>query len=518
MDTSSSLPNALDLSGHLSYVSRNRFASPLKDIFKYMGTPGMISLAGANVSIYPPSVNVQHGEVPPTSDLLTLSIPKVAPKRGELDLSSVLQYGDCSGLPELRTFLHKFTQDVYQPAYGNWEIQLNEGNTASWTKVVRLLCDPGEHILLEEFTFPSAMGPWVPQDCKGVPVKMDGRGLRADDLEHVLSTWEATHPGIKRPHVLYTIPCAQNPTGSTMDAERKQEVYRVCQQFDVVIIEDSPYEALQFRPFEITPEPAAPVEQNGEEFRQALVPSFLRFDTDGRVIRLESFSKTLAPGSRLGYFVANPLFTERLLRGTEVESQTPSGWSQSIVSRMLHTWGQDGYLEWLSRLRDAYELRRNIMCAALAKRYVALPAEKYAAAVPGCEGVALYPLGTDPASIQPDQLPVASFVPPAGGMFLWIKYYVSAAPGFQKLVEAGDADPEATFMHDMWTALAENLVLLTPGSYYVPFSGKDKVTTTERDAERGIGFFRFAFSYGDRDEMEEGIRRVEEVTKRLWQY
>ena len=88
----------------------------------------------------------------------------------------------------------------------------------------------------------------------------------------------------------------------------------------------------------------------------------------------------------------------------------------AIVSQLLHTWGQDGYLQWLSNLRDSYELRRNIMCAALAKRFVALPADKFASAVPGCEGVALYPRGTDPATIKPDQAPVASFVPPAGGM------------------------------------------------------------------------------------------------------
>lgn len=88
----------------------------------------------------------------------------------------------------------------------------------------------------------------------------------------------------------------------------------------------------------------------------------------------------------------------------------------AIVSQLLHTWGQAGYLQWLSNLRDSYELRRNIMCAALAKQFVALPAEQYASQVPGCEGVALYPRGTDPATIKPDQVPVASFVAPAGGM------------------------------------------------------------------------------------------------------
>ncbi|GAA5921778.1 hypothetical protein JCM3775_001816 [Rhodotorula graminis] len=524
------LPKAIDLSHHLNSIARNRFASPLKDILNYMAQPGMISLAGglphpslfpfaeANVSVYPANADLKHGVVPSVDEQLTLTIPKTAPVKGALDLNSVQQYGHSLGLPELRAWLHQFTRDVFSPAYSNFEILLHEGNTAAWAKVCRLLLDAGDYILLEEFSFPSSFGPWVPEGCKGVPVKMDAHGLRADDLERVLSEWETTHPGERRPRVLYTIPQGQNPAGLSMPGDRMRDVYEVCRKYDIIIVDDGPYSCLTFREFEITPEPVVPVAETGEQFRKTLATSFLKYDYEGRVIRLDSFSKTLAPGSRLGYFVANPIFIERLLRATEVESQTPSGWSMAIVSQLLHTWGQDGYLQWLSNLRDSYELRRNIMCAALAKRFVALPADKYASAVPGCEGVALYPRGTDPATIKPDQAPVASFVPPAGGMFLWIKFYLSGAPRFRELQTAQHEDPENAFMGEMWKALADNLVLLTPGSYYVVPASSGKSTTSQRGAEPAIGHFRFAFSYNDRVEMEEGIRRVEEVASKLWGY
>lgn len=63
----------------------------------------------------------------------------------------------------------------------------------------------------------------------------------------------------------------------------------------------------------------------------------------------------------MGYFVGTPLFIERLLRATEVQSQAPSGWSQAIVLELLKRWGQDGYLQWLSNVKDAYTVRRDWM-------------------------------------------------------------------------------------------------------------------------------------------------------------
>lgn len=55
------------------------------------------------------------------------------------------------------------------------------------------------------------------------------------------------------------------------------------------------------------------------------------------------------------------MFAERLLRATEVTTQAPSGFSQAITLELLNTWGQDGYLKWLSNLKDSYAKRRNWM-------------------------------------------------------------------------------------------------------------------------------------------------------------
>lgn len=76
------------------------------------------------------------------------------------------------------------------------------------------------------------------------------------------------------------------------------------------------------------------------------------------MIRLETFSKTIAPGSRLGFVVSNARFSERLLRGAEVSTQQPSGLSQVLIAEALKSWGSDGWVRWLRGLRGEYRTRR----------------------------------------------------------------------------------------------------------------------------------------------------------------
>jgi len=193
-----------------------------------------------------------------------------------------------------------------------------------------------------------------------------------------------------------------------------------------------------------------------DKFLDNLAPSFLKYDTQGRVIRLDTFSKTLAPGCRLGYFVVNPLFWERLLRATEVETQTPSGWSQAIVYSVLHKWGINGYLEWLITLRGQYQIRRNWICDAIEENFEVRPAEPKN--LLGAEGLAVYFKGSAGSNSQP----VFSFVPPTGGMYIWARFYLAECPRFQTLQREAVTDPEKTFADELWSKMAENLVIASP--------------------------------------------------------
>lgn len=95
---------------------------------------------------------------------------------------------------------------------------------------------------------------------------------------------------------------------------RRKEIYKLCQKYDVLIIEDEPYWYLQYpsgsatniangkqKPAPATSRAQTKQKSSGFDFLDSLVPSYLSVDVDGRVIRLDTFSKTIAPGCRLGW-------------------------------------------------------------------------------------------------------------------------------------------------------------------------------------------------------------------------
>lgn len=386
--------------------------------------------------------------------------------------------GSGAGNIQLRDWCHEFTKTVHKPAYSDFEILCTPGNTNAWSKVVGLLLEADDYVLCENFTYPSAQALWVPLGNHAAPIPLDDQGMRSDLLEATLANWESTHPGKRRPHVMYVVPIGSNPTGITYSPVRKQEIYDICVKYgerletepghikiactlipapDIIIVEDDPYFFIQFPPPSSTGESSQEIVPN-EVFLDSLSPSFLRYDYQGRVIRLESFAKTLAPGLRLGYFIANPVFTERLLRATEVDTQDPSGLSQSFVLSLLQSWGHEGFVRWLQSIRGEYQARRDWMVAAFAHEFEIVPAAKAGAGLlpPGEQGVVAMLKGLDGTSVP---VPVFSFVPPTAGMFVWAKFYLAGNPKFKDMRRRGNSlDPEQTFATQLWREFSDELV------------------------------------------------------------
>jgi aromatic amino acid aminotransferase I len=130
-----------------------------------------------------------------------IRLEKYSKEQDVLSLATAMQYSSGTGDAHLLQWCHSFTQKVFQPAYSDFSILLNSGNTDGWCKVVRMLCEPGNLILVEEYTYPSSQALWIPMGCQAVPIKLDGEGMRADSLEDVLGNWETTHPGKKQPRL-----------------------------------------------------------------------------------------------------------------------------------------------------------------------------------------------------------------------------------------------------------------------------------------------------------------------------
>ena len=229
----------------------------------------------------------------------------------------------------------------------------------------RMLTTRGDMILAEEYTFCSAIETCAPLGVRAVGVKMDEQGLLPTDMDHILSTWDEKARGARKPCVLYTIPTGQNPTGATQGEKRRHELYRCAQKHDVYIIEDEPYFFLQMQPYTGLNAPDVPPPASHKEFVRALVPSLLSMDVDGRVMRLDSFSKVIAPGTRVGWITASEQMVERFIRHSEVSTQNPSGISQMVLFKLLDEhWGHGGYLDWLINLRLEYTRRRDVICFA----------------------------------------------------------------------------------------------------------------------------------------------------------
>jgi len=131
------------------------------------------------------------------------------------DLSIALNYGLGSGSAQLLRFITEHTEMINNPPYADWHCSLSVGTTSATEQAYRMFCERGDYILSEEYTFASAVETASPLGIKVVGVKMDAEGLIAESMDEILSNWDAKARGARKPHLLYTVPSGQNPTGAT---------------------------------------------------------------------------------------------------------------------------------------------------------------------------------------------------------------------------------------------------------------------------------------------------------------
>jgi aromatic amino acid aminotransferase I / 2-aminoadipate transaminase len=302
----------------------------------------------------------------------TLRIGKydVVEKDAEYDLSIALNYTQSTGSAQMMRFVTEHTELVYDPPYADWQCCQTIGSTGALEQALRMFVDKGrgDSVLTEEYSFSTALETITPLGVKTFGSPIDEQGLLPERMDEILGGWDARSRGARKPHLLYTVPSGQNPTGATQGAERRRAIYQVAQKHDLFVIEDEPYYFLQMQPYTGPNVPDVPPPQGVEDFLSSLIPSLLSMDVDGRVMRMDSFSKVLVPGSRLGWVTASEQVIERYIRHAEVASQGPSGFSQVIIHKLLdESWGHEGYLRWLMNLRMEYTKRRDNLLEACEK-------------------------------------------------------------------------------------------------------------------------------------------------------
>ncbi|KUJ23980.1 PLP-dependent transferase [Mollisia scopiformis] len=436
-------PKAKRWDHYLTVESKSRHPSALKGAAVHLKKPGLISLGGGiplaeNFPIEEISVKVptaphfSEKEARETGTVLTAGKYDASEGSSVYDLSIALNYGQGTGSAQMLRFITEHTELVCNPAYADWGCTLTVGSTSSLDKSLRTFCERGDVVLAEEYTYSSAVETASSLGLDFIPIKMDSEGLLPEHMDEILNQWDEKARGARKPHVLYTVPTGQNPTGATQSASRRKAIYRVAQKHDIYIFEDEPYFFLQMQPYTGPSSPSVPAPQSNEAFLRSLAPTYLSMDVDGRVMRMDSFSKVIAPGTRVGWITASEQIIERVIRANESSVQNPSGISQIILFKLLDEhWGHAGYLQWLINLRMEYTSRRDVLLAACEKF---LPRD------------------------------LVTWDPPAAGMFLWLKVDHTKHP-------AVSTKPLLDIEEEIYLAAVEEGVLVAKGSWFIAQRG-----------------------------------------------
>lgn len=481
---------AKDFSYLYSEETKSRKPSHLKTCIHYFQDPNVIFLGGGlpmsdyfpwdNLNIESPLPPFKNGiRASPSGDEADTCKVKImkneqtmAGDTTNIPLARSLQYGFSQGQPEFLSFVREHTKLIHDVPYEDWDVIATVGNTNAWESTLRIFCNKGDNILAESYAFSSSLSAAEAQGINVFPVPLDSNGIIPEKLEQILENWT---PEATMPKLLYTVPTGQNPTGSCLPLDRKKAIYKIAQKYDFIIIEDEPYYFLQMEPY--VKDPSKRINKtysDHNEFIQSLSKSFISIDTEGRVIRLDSLSKVLAPGARLGWIVGSKEILKTYLFLHEMTIQSPSGFAQSIVAGTLNSWGQKGFLDWLIGLRQEYTHKRDVTIDAL---YKYLPQESF-----------------------------ITINPPIAGMFFTINIDASAHPEFDTIFESNPEKMELS----MFERIISRGVLVAPGLWFK--TNGDTQPPQPKKSRNVLNpneiFYRGTYAAVPLEKLEEGISRL----------
>jgi 2-aminoadipate transaminase len=278
--------------------------------------------------------------------------------------AQALQYSTTEGYRPLREMIARHSSR-YGFTVGPENILITASSQQALDLVGKVFINPGDHLVVENPTYLGALQAWNLYQAQYTPVPTDDDGMRTDSLEAALRGG---------PKFLYALPNFQNPTGVTISLERRQQIVRLADHYGVPILEDDPYGQLRYE---------------GDHL-PAIVTIDAKFQGGngkytGNVIYMSTFSKTLAPGLRLGWITASEGVIERLVMAKQATDLHTSTFTQMVAYEMA----RGGFIdEHVRAMRPAYRERRDAMLAAMKE---------------------FFP-------------PSVTWTRPKGGLFLWVRF------------------------------------------------------------------------------------------------
>jgi 2-aminoadipate transaminase len=254
----------------------------------------------------------------------------------------VLQYGPTRGYePLLETIIGVLAARHIDAR--REELTVTSGSQQGIDLIARVLVSPGDSILVELPAYTGAISAFKNAQARLVGVRHDEDGINLDDLDAVCLRERKAG---KRANLVYLVPNFQNPTGSLLSLHKRRRLLEWAEERDALIVEDDPYGALYFEDV-TTADETRPIRAD---------------DRRGRVIYLSTFSKTLAPGFRVGWMVAPPALIDRF----ETAKQSIDLMSGTFDQRIVHEAVRRGIVDRLApTLRSLYRSKRDAMQRAL---------------------------------------------------------------------------------------------------------------------------------------------------------
>ena len=356
-------------------------SSVIRELLKYTEKPDIISFAGGL-----PAPNVFPVEE------FAAACERVLHEQG----AAALQYSTTEGYLPLREMIARHSAN-YGIKITPENVLITSGSQQALDLLGKIFIDPGDRILVESPTYLGAIQAWKTYGAEFITVPMDNDGMNTDYLEEAL---------LAGPKFIYVLPNFQNPTGVTLSLERRHRLFELADQYGVPIVEDDPYGQLRFEGEHL---PSIVVLDS--QFRDDNTPCYR-----GNVIYLSTFSKTLAPGIRLGWVIAPPEVIRKLVEAKQGSDLHTATFNQMVAYEV----SRGGFLDrHIHLIRKVYGERRDLMFAAMDR---------------------FFPPGVD-------------WTHPQGGLFLW-----GTMPTY---IDAGD----------LLTACLERKVAFVPGEPFHPDGG-----------------------------------------------
>lgn len=285
--------------------------SAIREILKFTADPEVISFAAGNPA----------PEAFPVKIIERLSARILAEEP-----IGALQYSVTEGYAPLRALLEEELTRKGLFKAGDMVV-ITAGAQQAIETTAKILLNEGDVIICEDPSFIGSLNAFRSYGVRIVGVPMDGEGMSAEGLEAALKA----NPTAK---LIYTIPNFQNPTGLTSTEKRRREMLELARRYGVYILEDNPYGDLRFE---------------GES-----VPSIKELDGGGTVLYAGTFSKTLAPGLRVGYLLGSEEMVKKAVVGLQTSTVHTNIWAQMLTYRFLN---EVDFGEHLERLRGIYRAK-----------------------------------------------------------------------------------------------------------------------------------------------------------------